>query len=274
MSYEWLKAILMSLPRCVIGVVAVSTIAICGVRLALAEAVTGAAPTDEPLPPQIGAPWQGRGIYDLKRAGIRIRLGPNQRILDLTNGGRSLYDHLPCRRTTQAVIFDPDIGLMLVGRERSGHPIVNSWDEISLSVVPLFISSNEKFAKATDGFRLPIVDSDWIAQPTYDAAKYVSTWSIEYASGDKIWSLSQWLKFDRDGYISVSLISRLSGSGPELRARLAAKELPVKIENLEPHDTPLAESEKADDYTAAFLMVMDEPLKMRCAWETPFGPGF
>lgn len=243
------------------------------VNLCLADSATGNEFLIPDLPSQLGGPWLGQGVYDLKEGGIRVHVGPNQRFLDLSTTPASVYNHSSCRLAAQALVYDPGRGLMFVGREDSHQKVVNEWDKISLSVVPMMLRSKQELAYSTGGYRLPITDVEWIRQPEYETATHIATWGMRFRSGDKPWTFFHWLRFDQSGYVNVSIISR-GVTGEKSLAKLVDATFPLKVETIETHGPPLPGPGEPMDFTVAFLTVMYDPVAFRCAWGTPFGPGF
>jgi hypothetical protein len=234
-------------------------------------AAEGAASEAFAPPSLLAGNWQSAGTYDLNVAGIRIEVKPSQHILLF--GDKPPAPYRGCRANIQALVHDPKLGLMLIGRETAGRPVVEDWDD---PVVKVF-SDMPKFyqERTTHGSpRYPISYADFYVQPRYDATVHGARWIYSFVSNDKPWFASNWYTFDRDGYTVVTLISQgpgLDGLDAVLQASSAA---PIAVENLRPHESPLVASAKNEAYTTAMLASMAEPMIGACVFRTPFGDSF
>ena len=249
---------------------------IVGVVATLTSFAVHADDTTGPTPDASGladpdSSWQGRGVYDLKEAGIRIHVGAQQHILVLHNNPFAPLRR--CHLEIQALVHDEKLGLMLIGRWQSGRPVINDWDAVSAEV---FAGMPDWYRRRPEGqgwARFPVREADFYEKPTYDPGIHVARWVFSFVHGDVSWFSSHWMRFDRDGYIVVSLLSQ-GAAIDALDSVLSRSTPPIEVENLMNHPAPLPPPGDPENYTAGFLATMSEPVVGACEFRTPFGNNF
>lgn len=235
-------------------------------------------PTDARQPPkELGPNWRQTDEIDLAGDGLRLRLRDDQWALTSPAGwptGRL------CRKFASILVYDPQLGLLLVARRELKLPVVYDWSLMTegledMAEVPLRSAMRDAPAMPAAP-RFPLDEYAWRTKLEFDEQRHIARWGFTAKTSDVTWAAYSWLLFDGTGFTSVLLLSRPRGEAERVWSSLDSRaDPPVIVQYLSP-PKPLTAGDTTglDTYGTDFLALFQLSDAVGCLLRARFGAGY
>lgn len=236
---------------------------------------TGLVDMTAPPPKELGLNWRQVNEIDLAGDGIRLMLRDGQWALSSPTGWAASR---PCKKFASVLVFDPQLGLILVARQSFENPVVHEWDlmtSASESMVEIPLRSVVRDAPAVASApRFPLKEYAWRIKPAFDEQRQIARWGFTAKTNDVTWAAYSWLLFDGIGFTSVLLLSRPNEES--IWSNLDARADPPILVQFLSTPTPLRRGDTSglDAYGTDFLTLFQLSDAVGCSLRVGFGAGY